>query len=211
MKSAATVSVSVLASVMVCGCVAASDDDFAQEDTGSIQQAVTPVTGSYVPLTCSSTLLTLNTRLGDISAANAMLKICAGSNSEQYPVIISGASRNIYNNNGSIFQGTKRFWYTVKPNSTAWNDTTSCDYPFIHRFWVDGWKSDRNCLSVGKKYYNDFIATTRANHCQWISNYPAFKTVASNLGKAVASDCSNVLGFDPGTNLQACGVQGWVC
>jgi ABC-type phosphate/phosphonate transport system substrate-binding protein len=107
MKSTATVSVSVLASAMICGCVAASDDDFEQEDTGSTQQAVTVANlGSHIIANCRPNYQAIVNQLGDALGANAIFKLCAGSTVDKFAVIKANRRVNIYSNNGS----------TVKPN-----------------------------------------------------------------------------------------------
>jgi hypothetical protein len=211
MKSTALVSVSVLTSIIVCGCVAAHDDDFEQEDIGSAQQAATVTTNWFVMANCSGGYTGLKAQVNDQRAANALYTICGRTtSSERYPSIISSSSRNIYENNGSVFESSKKFWFTPATSSDSrFNNMFSCKIPFIHRFWINGYNTRTDCKAAGQKYYDDFGTTTRPTMCTWVKTRTNYLNACSSVSRPVASDCSNLMGFDPGSTLANTAAGGW--
>jgi hypothetical protein len=221
MKTTTFACVSALASVMATGCGATSDDDFdqqasEQEDIGSVEQAVTPVKGDWVVISCSLTQAQMNTILGNLDAVVSLQTMCGILGAKtKIPVIISGVSRTIYYNNGTTYMANKKFWYAVVGSGVNTinfnNGAHSCFVPFQHRFFIDGYHTKTNCKADRLKYYDDFVATTRTSECTWVKGQTAFKNKAAELGKTIASNCSNVIGFDPGVTSASCSVGGWTC
>jgi hypothetical protein len=211
MKSTALVSASVLASVMVCGCVATNNDDSKQEEFGSVEQAATVTYNWFVMANCSGGYTGLKAQVNDQRAANALYTICGRSTSSvRYPSIISATSRDIYNNNGTKWESSKKFWFTpATSGDSRFNNLFSCKIPFIHKFWVDGWNTGANCRAAGQKYYNDFTSTTRSSTCTWVKTRTNYLNACNSVGRPVASDCSNLLGFDPGSTLANTLAGGW--
>jgi hypothetical protein len=223
MKTTTFVCVSALASVMATGCGATSDDDFdqqasEQEDIGSVEQAVTPAKGDWVVIGCNLTQTQMQAILGDLTAATSVKMICGFlTSTTKIPVLISGVSRTLYNSNGTVYATNRKFWYGVIGSSlstTLFNNAAqSCLNPYKHRFFTGTFNTNSGCKAAGgaSKYYDDFSSTTRTNECNWVKAQTAFKNKAASLGKTIASNCSNVIGFDPGVTSASCSVGGWTC
>jgi hypothetical protein len=78
----------------------------------------------------------------------------------------------------------------------------------MHRFFRNGWHSETNCKAAGEKYYHD-MSSTRVTYCTWMRSRTNWMNAATAQGKRVASDCNNVVGFDPGTVLASTTAGGW--
>jgi hypothetical protein len=105
---------------------------------------------------------------------------------------------------------------------------------FVHSYFAGTWDSNTSCLSYkvpgsiacmfalnktwcmeywhqSLYYFPDYGATKRTSECNWIKAQTAFVNNAAAIGLPVASDCSNVVGFDPLTTASQCASGGWVC
>jgi hypothetical protein len=160
---------------------------------------------------CSGGYAGLKAQVNDQRAANALYTLCGRTTSSmRYPAIISSSSRNIYENNGSVFESSKRFWFTpAASGDSRFNNMFSCKIPFIHRFWINGYNTRTDCKAAGQKYYDDFGTTTRPTMCAWLKTRTNYLNACSSVGRPVASDCSNLIGFDPGSTLANTVAAGW--
>jgi hypothetical protein len=225
MKIAAWVSVSVLSSVMVPGCVTTYGNDSNEEALkegriGPSSHAVVAnlVEGNWTIANCSLGYTGLVNYLHDAEYANGVWKICQKiGTTTRIPIMVTNTSRVIYNNNGTpaYDEATDiraRMWYAALPTTVAsstFNNVGSCSQPYIHRFWTNGWDTVSNCRSAGKQYYHDMLPTTRTQECTWTRSQTAFMSACTSVGKPIVSNCNNLLGFDPlGTAGTGCG---WLC
>ncbi|MCU0691164.1 MAG: hypothetical protein MUF54_07180 [Polyangiaceae bacterium] len=210
-------------SVMASGCLAPADGDFGQEaldeeSIGSVQQTATLPAGATKNVTCGTRAFIKSQVDGDGSAASAIFDLCTVNRTDQVAVSISGKTHQFYDASSGDLAFEKGIWYAAAkagpPANARWDSRLSCFAPYAHFVFrttgFDTWTGCANGNHVLK--YHEFDSTERINECNNTMNSP-LRTMSESNGTSIEADCSNVVGFDPGSTLDSpCGVSGgWMC